>query len=177
MAERRRVAPPSRVQGTQLETDLDNLQSFMTQVSEQVMIDRHALDDAVMWQAEAMARIGNCLAIIKSQRDDAKDYIKEVEARLDEDMRIDMAKNGQKVTETQVKAAIIRSREYQDAKRRHQYLSRDAERLGNLKDTYADRSWMVREMVTLDRSGYFADRAGRGRDPETYGYRSRDRNR
>jgi hypothetical protein len=154
-----------------LDRDLDDVQAFCRDMGERIKIDKTKLDDMVEWQVQAVRRIGDVAAIISSQRDEAKDDIKVVEADVDSLVRANMQ---EKLSETAIKMAILKDRKYQTAVRKHAMLVRDAARLTNLRDAYKDRSYMVREMVTLFTAGYFADTSGRPRNVPPYGESRRE---
>lgn len=164
----------------QLDDDLKDVQAFCRDLGDKIKIDKTQLDEAVGWQVEAVRRLGDVAAVVHSQRDEAKDDIKLMEAETDEFIRRELAAAGTKVTETQVKNLILKDRKYQTSIRKHAMLVRDAARVANLRDAYKDRSYMVREMVTLFSAGYFADTVGRPRAPAgqpPYGEGRRDRDR
>jgi hypothetical protein len=148
--------------------------AFIAAMKAAISIDEHKLDLAVKWQVELVSRINDVYAITMSRRDEAKTRLKEVEAELDELIRREMVKEGQKVTETQVKNLIIRHRDFTTQMRRLNFLEEDTARLAGVKDNYKDRSYMVREMVSLHLSGYFADLSGRPRDVPSVNGRRED---
>lgn len=123
-------------------------------------VDKHALDDNLEEQPDLFYRVSKACAIANSQADIAKMNIDELTARLDGTYREDFAKAGEKVTDTAVKQAIANDPEIRQATTDWLEKREIAARWMALKDTYVQRSYVMKELVTLYTVGYFSDAVG-----------------
>lgn len=161
---------------TQLTRDLRDIPKFIAEMNGLLLIDERRLDKNVREQVTATSRINEVYAMILSRRDEAEDLLKEIEAELNETIREDFTRDGKKPTVEQLKFAVRRHTHYTRQQRRLAQLREDTNRLAGVKDVWKGRSYMVRELVTLQLSGYFADMSGTKRDvPSVNSRRDEDR--
>lgn len=141
------------------------------ELAEKLAIDQHDLNSALIVQPGAMQDVGDALAFAISVRDACKDELKLEEAYADERVRSSVPA-GEKVTETYVAKQVLLDSKYQDAQKR----LRDAElrvgRLAALKDSFNQRSYAIKDLVTLHHTAYYSDdsaspRTGLGNNRET----------
>lgn len=123
-------------------------------------VDKHALDDNLEAQPDLFYRVSKAFTIALSHADIAKAHIDELEASLDGEVRADMERAGDKVTETAVKQAIKAHRDMRAAISDHLEKREIAGRWGSLKDTFNQRSYVMKELVSLYTAGYFTDATG-----------------
>lgn len=170
-----RSSEPERTTRTR---DIDNVDAFLKEMRDKIVIDKHRLDDMLEWQVEATMRLGDVVALQISYRDQAEDNIKVEDALLDEDFRNEARAKSEKITEDAIKKKIITSKQHLKAVRDHAMEKKTTLQVMAVQESYRQRSHALRELVTLYSSGYFADRAATPREMpahrQTYG-RDRDR--
>lgn len=138
----------------------DELDEEIRQYEKMLPLDKYALDDALEQQPDLFYRISKAFEIASSEADACKSDIDRVYAELDANYREDMAKAGEKVTETAVKQAIAKDPEMRRAIEIHARRRQVKGRWQALKDAYSQRINALRELTSLYAAGYFADSVG-----------------
>lgn len=125
-----------------------------------VPVDKHNLDGNLEEQPDIFYRVSKAYAISISEADIAKAAIDELNARLDAEVREDMEKAGDKVTEGKVKMAVASIPEMRAAVSNHLEKREISGRWLALKDSLNQRSYTLKELVALYSAGYFTDAVG-----------------
>jgi hypothetical protein len=126
------------------------------ELRECLSIDRNALDDALIRQPQIYQEISEELTLAVSRKDQAAEGIKLAEAQADNAIRNDLMASGGKATEAAISSMVKLSDERQEAVNDHLLAKYEAERLSALKDSFHQRSYMLKELTGLYISGYFS---------------------
>ena len=125
-------------------------------------IDRYNLDEDVERQPELFFEVAEAAALARSEQDQAKDSVDEVESRLDVHVREKAERNDERVTEKEIKARIRQHPERIAAMKNYLGLKLETERLDQLRDSFKQRGYMLRELVQLYLSSYYQDASASG---------------
>ena len=136
-------------------------------------IDKLGLDEALMEQADIYYRVSEHYALAISRRDAAKDECKRVEARVYRELKADAAEDGVKMTEAAAMQAIEEEDEVIDAKVEYLKHKEAADLWLAMKESFHQRSYMLREMVQLFVSNYYIDSAVNKGDAGDMGHHAR----
>jgi hypothetical protein len=117
------------------------------------------LDEALIRQPDAFYRVSKKLAIMASRRDAAKQALQEEEAYADERARSSIP-DGEKVTETSIKSLVRLDKKVLDANDTLLKLSRETALLQALKEAFQQRSYVMKDLVSLYVANYFGDASG-----------------
>jgi hypothetical protein len=123
---------------------------------ERLTVDRNALDEALLEQPELYWLVSEAYVSACAKRDTAYDNIKTIDAELDKSIRVNFEKSGKKVTDKVVLSETLAHADHQNAVYEHLTLKEQAEKLGALKESYSQRSYVLKELVNLYVSGYYA---------------------
>src|SRR4249920_533176 len=99
--------------------EVDPGDAELAELGDMLIIDEHALEEAARDQPEAFYRVSKKLAVLISQRDEAKQALATVEAEVDLEVRREALDNDEKVTEAEVKARLRVDRRIQGAQSEH----------------------------------------------------------
>jgi len=135
--------------------DSFDLESFLAEYQNALRIDEHALDEALLDQAPSYYEISKQVALQGSRRDALKQYLKEVEARVDIEIREEAQSAGEKVTEGLVTSRRLIHKDIQRAHRMFARGDRAVQALQALKEAYTQRSYALKELVNLWISNYY----------------------
>lgn len=124
-------------------------------------IDEHALDEALQQQPELFYQVSKMLALQVSRRDAAKQQVAEVEAAIDTELRNDAKKAEEKISEKQLEALKIQDPEVKVAYREYLELCQTVGLLTALEKAYQQRSYVLKDLVTLYVANYFGDGSNR----------------
>jgi hypothetical protein len=123
---------------------------------EQLLIDRNALDDEVVRQPVLFQEVSEQFVMAQSEAAGAKEKLAGVDASLAHDLRTKWNFAGEKFTEGKLDEVVQGSPKHIVAYDHWSRLARRAAYLGALKDSYEQRSRMLRELGQLFVSGYFS---------------------
>lgn len=132
-----------------------------------LLIDKLDLDNELITHASKLYEVANAHSLAVSRRDSAYDDIKVVSAELDGIIREEFETEGTKYTEAKVQSAILLRPEYQDALARHRKLKFQTDALQALRESFHQRGYMLRDLVQLHLSGYFAEQSVNAPDPKS----------
>lgn len=135
-------------------------------------IDNTRLDKNLMEQADLFYRVSKEFTLACSRRDEAYDKIKHVYSELSVNYRQDLENEGRKVTDKAVDNWVIDHPDYRKAVGNHLKLKKVADDAGALKESFLQRSYMLREMVQLYVAGYYLDDAVKGSQEKAKDYRA-----
>lgn len=131
--------------------------AFMENMDAAIKIDKHSLDECVMQQPELFYRVAEKLALEISLRDELKDKLTVVQAEVDELVRMDAAKNETKVTESAIKNLVVQHPDVVSVRNTLARLNKSVGLLQALKESYSQRSYMLKELVSLFLASYYGD--------------------
>lgn len=120
-------------------------------------IDKHAIDEELMRQPTLYREVGDHYTLAVSQKDQAEAELKRIAATLDREIRDNMDPGEKKITEAGILAEIQTHADHRRQQRKIAYWRETASFWLNLKESFHQRSYMLREMTGLWISGYFAD--------------------
>jgi hypothetical protein len=119
---------------------------------EQVKIDREALDDAVSNHAFLFMEVSERYTMAVSQRDKLKDEVKQEEARL----FIEVRDSTEKMTNPEADARVRLDPTFMRLNSRYIDACQKVEKWGVLREAFAQRGYMLRELGNLFASQYWA---------------------
>jgi hypothetical protein len=126
-----------------------------TSVRDLLKINKNGLDLEMEKQADLFYRICENHMMAMSTRDAAWEDIKRTEAALDSEVRADLASTEDKVTEAMVKAAVADHPKRQKVYDYYLNLKLRADLWGAARDSFDQRSKMLREIASLWVAGYW----------------------
>lgn len=126
-------------------------------LKERLIIDKNNLDNEVVQQPELYRKAGRAAAMAASVRDLAKYEMEAACAEADARIRAAMGREGEKVTEALVKARVLLDKTYRAAQRRYLDARLAADNAEVDKESFAQRAWMMKEIVSLHNANYYAD--------------------
>jgi len=127
-------------------------------------IDEHALEDSWKEQPELFYRVSKKLALLISERDEAKRDLALVEAEVDEELRKDAREKEVKITEREIESRKLQDKEVVKSYERLARLNLQVSEYGALKESFSQRSFALSKLVELYLAEYYGDR-----DPKTRG--------
>lgn len=119
------------------------------ELTKALKIDREDLDGAVSEQPELYYHVSLEAARAASRRDQAKDQLKVVEADLNQQVRKELLDAGEKVTEKGLEHMVTAHQDRADAVADLLNAAREAEEWQALKESFQQRSYMLRELAAL----------------------------
>ena len=120
-----------------------------------LQIDEHALDDALLTHSDQFYRVSKQLTLLISQRDAADQEKKEIEARVDAQLRHDAEVTETKTTERQIESDKRRDKVVIKATEQLLELNKHVGQWQALKEAFLQRSYMLKAMCDLYVAGYF----------------------
>lgn len=131
--------------------------AMIAEVEDGLMVDKNALDEALVQQPDLFYRVSKILVERISQRDAAKQDHAEQEAKVDAELRRDAELAGDKMTADQVKAAIKIDRRCVKTADALADLNYKVGQWGALKEAFLQRSHVLRDLVSLYSANYYSD--------------------
>ena len=125
------------------------------QLEAALLIDEHALDEAIEQQPDLFFRCSKQLALLESRRDAAKQALMDEEAKVDTDLRAKARKNDEKITNDEIKAQTRLMPAVKKAVLTYLDLSQQASLYEVLKESFKQRSYALGHLVDLYVAGYF----------------------
>lgn len=122
-------------------------------------IDENALNEALIQQPDAFYRVSKKLALKASQRDAQKQALQEEEAYADERAR-ESIPDGERITDTAVKAIVRLDKKVLEANSLLLKLNREVGLLQALKEAFSQRSYVMKDLVSLYVANYYGDSSG-----------------
>lgn len=160
-----------------LGSDDSDIDDFVALHERYVSIDEHALEDCLTQQSISYYEVSKRLALESSKRDAAKNYLREVEARVDVELRDDARKTATKCTETELASRRQIHEDVTEANRaltRFQYRVRCLEALDK---AFSQRAYVIRDLCQLWIASYYGEHGGESTDRAVKGARSEDNKR
>lgn len=116
-------------------------------------INKHALDDEIVQQPMLLYQVSEAFVEAVAQRDALKEALATIDARLDGSIRKRL--EDQKVTEAMVKNLVQTDVDHEEASTAYMEAKQQADVLGVLRDAFASRGYMLRDLVQLTAAGYY----------------------
>lgn len=123
----------------------------------QLAIDKSTLDDEVIRQPVLFYTISEALTDANAERDAAKEELATVDADLDGHWRKKLSKVQDKITEKMVQNCVQTSPEHEKAFDAYLAAKTKADKLSALKDAFQQRSYMLRDLVSLYSANYYEE--------------------
>ena len=128
-------------------------------MADKLHINKHDLDNELVSQPSLYWELSENYISLAAIRDQKKSDLESVEATLDSQVRLALDKVGDKVTEAKVRCGIQTDPARVAALTSFYKAKEDAEKAQALVEAARQRSYMLRDLVTLHVSGYYSDSA------------------
>lgn len=129
----------------------------LEELQQQLAIDKSVLDDEVIRQPVLFYTISEQLTDASAERDAAKEALATIDAGLDNKWRKKLAATNAKVTETMVANHVLTDPEHEQGFVDYLEAKIKADKLLALKDAFQQRSYMLRDLVSLYSANYYED--------------------
>lgn len=129
----------------------------LSDLQAQLAIDKSVLDDEVIRQPVLFYTISEQLTDAIAERDGAKEELNAVDAEMDAHWRKRLARTHDKVTEKLVSNFVQCSKEHEDAFKVWLTAKTKADKLLALKEAFQQRSYMLRDLVSLYSANYYEE--------------------
>lgn len=162
----RKVADDDEVRLIPLKLSSRELDDFVAEHEQYLIIDKHDLERSCREQPNVFYSVARELALAVSRRDAAKQNIQIVEGKVDGNVRRIAQRKDEKITEREVDAKKRNDSEYVEAVTLYMRLNHAVNILSALKEAFQQRSYVLKEMVTLYVQEYYGDpmNSSRGKD-------------
>lgn len=122
---------------------------MLDQLQDQLAIDRDDLDTCLSDQPNLYFHVADVYTRAIADREKAQSELSMTKARIDREIRHASAEEGTKRTEASIEKEMKGDKRYHEARRIWEDKAALAERWGALKESYQQRSFMLRELVQL----------------------------
>ena len=121
----------------------------------QLVIDKHALDEEVANQAFLYQQVSEGAACAQERVDRLKDKLRRVEAEVQLETRRAYDAKGAKYTETGILSVVQSDPDRTAVAEELTTISRELAQWQAMKDSFTQRSFMIRELAQLLVAGYY----------------------
>lgn len=128
--------------------DLDRLKTLLA-------IDKSSLDEEVSKQPMLFFDVAEAVVIATAERDACKEELSTIDAELDGQVRIALAKSEEKVTEAMVKNSVQMHKKHETAFDTYMAAKIKADTLSAMKEAFSQRRNMISDMVSLYCNSYW----------------------
>jgi len=118
-------------------------------------IDKFSLDDEVVRQPSLFFKVSEAFVEAASERDACKEELATVDAGLDGKIRKDLDVAGDRITEAAVKNEIQAHPKHSAAFDTYILAKTRADKLQALKESFQQRGYMLRDLVSLYETSYY----------------------
>lgn len=153
------------------EKEQDIIEEFRTLLQ----IDRNALDDELICQADLYFRVSEAQVMAASEADSLKEAVLLKDAELDSEVRHDLEVAGDKTTADIVRAGVNAHPDHLEAIEEYLEAKLHADKLRAMKDSFSMRSSMLKNLVELFCTSYYTIEAVR--TPASAAQYTKDRSR
>jgi len=136
-----------------------NVQELVEDLKTNLFIDKNALDDVLVEQPSLIFKIGEQYSYAVDRRDALKDQLARTLAKLSEEIRELSADVKPKITEGCINNRAIQKQEYIEVADEFRKAKMEAAILGELKESFVQRSFMVKDLVNLYVNEYFMNKS------------------
>lgn len=132
---------------------------FVKRTTRKLAIDRDNLDNDLAEVGQIFQEVGEEIAFAISRKDQAADDVKRIEAEVETTLRSDAERRGVKMTDKAVAAAVFGHADVAHAKAKLRNRQEELARLQNLEQSFKQRGYAIRDMVSLHLAAYFGTTA------------------
>lgn len=125
------------------------------ELREYLEIDKHNLDREIQRQPTLFFEVSDAYVRSAARRDFLKEEVSRTQSRLYAKHRRRFEKDGVKATEAQVNASVQSDEAYKEAVDKHIKAREKADAFQALKESFHQRSYMLRDLVALHIAGYY----------------------
>lgn len=118
-------------------------------------INKNALDEELVQHSMLFFKVAEAYVRAAAKRDQLKEELAIKDAALDWNIRKRADDDREKVTEPQIKNLVTGHREHIDKLNAYQTAKHEADTLANLKEAFATRGYMLRDLCQLYATQYF----------------------
>ena len=133
------------------------------QLSQDLKIDRNALDEALILQPELFLRASLLYTEAVSDRDAAKETVSVVHASRSLKIRRKSVEDGTKLTEAIVASMIEKASDYREAMSEYLSCKQQAEEALAVKEAFQQRGYVLKDLASLYIAGYFTSSSVQGK--------------
>lgn len=130
-------------------------------------INKHALDDEIMEQSDVFYRVSERVALSVSLRDSAKDELARARIKIELKLRKSVASGTGRVTDKEILAKVDGNKKVIALVDIYLQKRTDADLWFALKESFIQRSYMLRNLGSLYVAGYFVERIVQGKDKQS----------
>lgn len=134
-----------------------NSKPTLSELEGGLLIDEHALDEALAQQSDLFYQVGRELEDLISLRDQAETELEETRAQADIGIRSRARKRDEKYAEGEIKSRIALDDKVQAANKKYLDLKNKCGRYTRLEKAFEQRSRALGKLVDLYTAGYFTD--------------------
>lgn len=131
-------------------------------LKDRLLINKHGLDDEFIQQPSLFFEVSETYVLAVSTRDALKEELATVDAELDGVMRKAAEKRSERITEPQVKMAIQSHPKHTSASNNYLEAKEAAALLEALKESFSQRSYMLRDLASLYVANYYEQSSMQG---------------
>jgi hypothetical protein len=122
----------------------------------ELFIDKNALDDELVEQPQLFMEVSALLAKAISRRDLAREEQKQIDARLDPEIRSRLGEEKEgRITNAMIEAELEAHPDHIAAREAYKKASAEVAKLEGLQEAFRQRSFMLRELVSLYVANYY----------------------
>lgn len=121
----------------------------------QLSIDKLTLDDEVIRQPILFYEVSDQLTEAMAERDAAKEELAAVDAELGNKLRKKLSVGQTRVTEGLISSHVLTSPDHERAFNAYLEAKKRSDKLEALKDAFKQRSFMLRDLVSLYSANYY----------------------
>ena len=129
-------------------TDIDEFRGYLR-------IDKNSLDDELQQQSTLFFEVSESLTEAMAERDFLKERLATTDAELFAGIRARSANDGEKYTESMIKAKVQTATRHKEAMAKFLEAKKQTDLLFGLKEAFSDRREMLGKLCTLYTSNYF----------------------
>lgn len=129
----------------------------LEQFRQKLLINEHALEIELRELPKLVDDIGQAHVLVISDRDEAKQELDEIEARVDAEIRKDAALADEKVTNPEVESQKKLNPKVKAANKKFLDLKLEAAQWGVLKEAVEKRSYALSKLCDLYISNYYSE--------------------
>lgn len=122
-----------------------------------LLINEHALELELKNYPELVDEVGQAYVLAMSERDQSKDDLDEILAKVDGEIRSTASANDEKITEKEVESQKKLDSKVKAANKRFLDLKLEAAQWGVLKEAIEKRSYALSKLVDLYISNYYSE--------------------
>ena len=135
--------------------DLNKLKALLA-------IDKTSLDEEISKQPTLFYEVAEALVTAMAERDACKEELATIDAELDGQVRAALGRSEEKVTEAMVRNSVQVHKKHEAATDTYMAAKTNADLLGAMKEAFAQRSYMLRDLCSLYVSSYYEQSSVQG---------------